>query len=188
MSESPLFASSLGPEAPRQATIAESELRWAVRYSASGPSLKGSAESRTSRWCSHVLSCLRLKHTNAGRRAQGFRPQCRQRRFDQGRIRFLRLRLFASRGDRERAASAVCLTPRLFISMRIECTRSEVWPRITLALTISGVMESVRVGATKRINRSRGERGLLCQPCFFDRALRSVKEYNEKVEYLHLLT
>ena len=26
----------------------------------------------------------------------------------------------------------------------------------------------------------------LCQPRFFDRALRTVKEYNEKVEYIHL--
>jgi len=53
-------------------------------------------------------------------------------------------------------------------------------------LTISRVMESIKVGATKRINRSRGEWGLLFQPRFFDRALRTVKEYHEKVEYIHL--
>ena len=47
-------------------------------------------------------------------------------------------------------------------------------------------MESIKVGATKRINRSRGEAGLLFQPRFFDRALRTVREYHEKVEYLHL--
>ncbi|MGO8737072.1 MAG: REP-associated tyrosine transposase [Terriglobia bacterium] len=53
-------------------------------------------------------------------------------------------------------------------------------------LTISGVMESTKVGATKHINRSRRESGLLWQPRFFDRALRTVKEYNEKVQYIHL--
>jgi hypothetical protein len=41
-------------------------------------------------------------------------------------------------------------------------------------------------GATKRINRCRRESGLLFQPRFFDRALRTVREYNEKVQYIHL--
>ena len=53
-------------------------------------------------------------------------------------------------------------------------------------LTLSTVMESIKVGATKRINRARGECGLLWQPRYFDRALRTVEEYGEKVEYLHL--
>ena len=53
-------------------------------------------------------------------------------------------------------------------------------------LTISLVMESIKDGATKRINRSRREGGQLLQPRFFDRALRTVKEYNEKVRYIHL--
>ena len=53
-------------------------------------------------------------------------------------------------------------------------------------LTISRVMESIKVGATKRINRSRGEVGWLFQPRFFDRALRTVREYHEKVEYINL--
>jgi len=52
-------------------------------------------------------------------------------------------------------------------------------------LTISMVMESMKVGATKRINCSRGEVGLLFQPRFFDRALRPVREYHEKGEYIH---
>ena len=33
---------------------------------------------------------------------------------------------------------------------------------------------------------TRGAEGGLWQPRFFDRALRSVKEYNERVEYIHL--
>jgi len=36
------------------------------------------------------------------------------------------------------------------------------------------------------VNRRRGADGELWQARFFDRALRTVQEYNEKVEYLHL--
>ena len=53
-------------------------------------------------------------------------------------------------------------------------------------LTISRVMQAIKDGATKRINRTRREVGRLWQPRFFDRALRTVKEYNAKVEYIHL--
>jgi hypothetical protein len=49
------------------------------------------------------------------------------------------------------------------------------------------------VGARRRlaptasaVNERRGAEGELWEPRFFDRALRSVKEYNEKVEYIHL--
>jgi hypothetical protein len=42
------------------------------------------------------------------------------------------------------------------------------------------------VGSTHRINAGRRESGLLWQPRFFDRALRTVKEYYERVEYIHL--
>ena len=52
-------------------------------------------------------------------------------------------------------------------------------------LTISRVMEAIKDGATKRINRGRGEVGMLGQPRFFDRALRTVREYSEKVEYMN---
>ena len=55
----------------------------------------------------------------------------------------------------------------------------------TYPLTISRVMESIKVGATRIINRSRREAGLLFQPRFFDRAPRTVREYQEKVEYIH---
>ena len=36
------------------------------------------------------------------------------------------------------------------------------------------------------VNKRRGTEGELWQPRFFDRALRTVREYNEKVEYIHL--
>ncbi|MGH9358753.1 MAG: REP-associated tyrosine transposase [Terriglobia bacterium] len=51
--------------------------------------------------------------------------------------------------------------------------------------TISGVMESIKVSSTRQINRERRESGRLWQGRFFDCALRTVKEYNERVEYLH---
>jgi hypothetical protein len=38
------------------------------------------------------------------------------------------------------------------------------------------------------VNQRRGANGELWQARFFDRALRSVKEYNEKVGYIHLNT
>jgi REP element-mobilizing transposase RayT len=47
-------------------------------------------------------------------------------------------------------------------------------------------MESIKAGRTLLIDAGRGERGLLWQRRFFDRAPRSVKEYYEKVEYIHL--
>ena len=42
------------------------------------------------------------------------------------------------------------------------------------------------MGSTPRINAARRESGLLWPPRFFDRAVRTVKEYDEKVEYIHL--
>ena len=47
-------------------------------------------------------------------------------------------------------------------------------------LTISVLMESIKVSSTLRINAGRKESGLLWQPRFFDRAVRTVKEYYEK--------
>jgi putative transposase len=52
-------------------------------------------------------------------------------------------------------------------------------------LTISTVMESIKDGATKRINHCHQASGTLFQPRFFDRALRTVREYHEKVAYIH---
>ena len=53
-------------------------------------------------------------------------------------------------------------------------------------VTISRVMESIKVASTLRLHAGRKESGLLWQPRFFDRAVRTVKEYYEKVEYIHL--
>jgi len=52
--------------------------------------------------------------------------------------------------------------------------------------TISRVMKSIKVSSTRHINKLRGHRGVLWQGRFFDRALRTVKEYHEKLEHIHL--
>jgi putative transposase len=52
-------------------------------------------------------------------------------------------------------------------------------------LTISEAMEAIKIGATRRINAGRQTQGPLFQSRFFDRALRTVKEYGETVEYIH---
>jgi len=51
--------------------------------------------------------------------------------------------------------------------------------------TISLVMEAVKVSSTRQMNTRRKERDRLWQGRFFDRALRTVKEYHETVEYIH---
>ncbi len=65
--------------------------------------------------------------------------------------------------------------------------------------TISLAMKSVKLSSMSAVNRHWGEEGekaadhrsggpryQVWQRRFFDRALRTVKEYNEKVEYIHL--
>jgi REP element-mobilizing transposase RayT len=53
-------------------------------------------------------------------------------------------------------------------------------------LTISRVFQAVKVSSMISINHGRGEAGELWQGPFFDRALRTVKEYLETVEYIHM--
>ena len=52
-------------------------------------------------------------------------------------------------------------------------------------MTVSLVLESIKVASTRRINTRQNESGRLWQGRFFDRALRTVKEYHETVEYIH---
>ena len=52
--------------------------------------------------------------------------------------------------------------------------------------TISAVMGAIKVSSTRQINSSYKEAGRLWQGRFFDRALRTVREYNKAVEYIHL--
>lgn len=57
--------------------------------------------------------------------------------------------------------------------------------RVRYPKTIALVMESIKVASTRQINTRQKESGRLWQGRFFDRALRTVKEYNETVEYIH---
>ncbi len=50
--------------------------------------------------------------------------------------------------------------------------------------TISSVVKSIKQSSMTAINRRRGAGGELWQSRFFDRALRTVKEYGETVDYL----
>jgi hypothetical protein len=47
-------------------------------------------------------------------------------------------------------------------------------------------MESIKDAATTRMNHTRRAVGRTFQPRFLDRALRKVKEYDDKLEYTHL--
>ena len=51
--------------------------------------------------------------------------------------------------------------------------------------TISLVLESIKVSSTRQMNTQRKESGRLWQGRFFDRALRTVKEYHETIDYIH---
>ena len=53
-------------------------------------------------------------------------------------------------------------------------------------VTISLAMKWVKQSSMSAVNQRRGADGELWQPRFFDRALRTVKEYNEKVECVRL--
>ena len=52
-------------------------------------------------------------------------------------------------------------------------------------LSVSRGLETLKVASTRRINARQKMSGRLWQGRFFDRALRTVKEYSETVEYIH---
>jgi len=80
----------------------------------------------------------------------------------------------ASIPDQEPPRSAGLRAPRRYLTSGLPAPE-----------TISGVIKSVKQSSMSGINQSRGTEGELWQPRFFDRALRTVEEYNEKVEYIH---
>lgn len=53
-------------------------------------------------------------------------------------------------------------------------------------LTISMVMETIKVNSAHRINQLRRTTGSLWQPRFFDRAIRTVERYHHFVDYIHM--
>ena len=52
--------------------------------------------------------------------------------------------------------------------------------------TLPRLMNSVKVAAMQRINRRRDTQGELWQPCYYDHAERSVKEYHDTLTYMYL--
>jgi putative transposase len=59
-----------------------------------------------------------------------------------------------------------------------------IYPRHPLA--ISSVLKTIKPCTTSAINHRRHEAGPLWQARFFDRILRTVKEYWETVDYIHM--
>ena len=53
-------------------------------------------------------------------------------------------------------------------------------------LTVSDVLRTIKLRTTSAINQDRQEAGPLWQGRFFDRVLRTVKEYWETVDYIHM--
>ncbi len=89
--------------------------------------------------------------------------------------------LLAGSFNRARELHPFCLTAWVFLPDHWHTICSPQHP-----VTISLVMKSVKQSSTAAINERRGAEGRLWQPRFFDRALRTVSEYNEKVEYIHM--
>jgi REP element-mobilizing transposase RayT len=89
--------------------------------------------------------------------------------------------LLARAFNRARALHPFYLTAWVFLPDQWHCICAPVYP-----VTISLAMKSVKQSSMSAVSQGRGAEGELWQPRFFDRALRSVKEYNEKVEYIHL--
>jgi len=89
--------------------------------------------------------------------------------------------LLARAFNRARALHPFSLTAWGFLPDPWHAICAPVYP-----VTISLASKSVKQSSTSAVNQFRGADRELWQPRFFDRALRPVKEYNEKVEYIHL--
>jgi putative transposase len=83
--------------------------------------------------------------------------------------------------NRARLAHRFFLTAWVFLPDHWHAICAPAYP-----VTISLVMKSIKTSSRFLINRGRGQAGELWQERFFDHALRTVNEYNEKVEYIHL--
>jgi putative transposase len=90
-------------------------------------------------------------------------------------------RLLARAFNRARALHPFYLTAWVFLPDHWHALCAPMYPT-----TISLVTKSVKQSSMSALNRQRGAEGELWQSRFFDRALRTVQEYNEKVEYIHL--
>jgi putative transposase len=101
-----------------------------------------------------------------------------KRRAKLGRADFRLLALALNRG---RAMHPFLLTAWVFLPDHWHAICAPAHP-----LTISRAITSIKTSSTVLINWRYKASGELWQSRFFDRALRTVKEYNDKVEYIHL--
>ena len=83
--------------------------------------------------------------------------------------------------NRARGMHPFSLTAWVFLADHWHAICAPAYP-----LTISVVIKSIKTSSMILINRERHSSGGLWQGRFFERALRTVGEYNEKVEYIHL--
>jgi putative transposase len=88
-------------------------------------------------------------------------------------------RLLAVAFNRVRAMHPFLLTAWVFLPDHWHVICAPAYP-----LTVSQVIKSVKTSST--INRRGKASGEIWQSRFFDRALRTVKEYNDKIAYIHL--
>jgi putative transposase len=59
-----------------------------------------------------------------------------------------------------------------------------IWPQFSL--TISGVMKEIKEVSSNLLNQRRGTHGDFWQHRFWDRFVRNTKEFNQRLEYMHL--
>ena len=84
----------------------------------------------------------------------------------------------ARRGER-----GFLLTAGLFLPDPAAAGRAILGPRYLKGISL--VLESAKVSSTRQINAARGELERLWLGLFFDRGMRTVKENQERVEYIH---
>jgi putative transposase len=82
---------------------------------------------------------------------------------------------------RVRAKHPFFLTAWVFLSNHWHAILAPQYP-----LTIAAVLKSIKNSSTILVNDVRGSTGEVWQERYFDHALRTVKEYHEKMEYIHL--
>ena len=90
-------------------------------------------------------------------------------------------RLLARALHRARTLHPFYLTAWVFLPDHWHAICAPIYPT-----TISLAIKSVKLSSMSAINQQRGADGELWQSRFFDRALRTVQEYAETVEYIHL--
>ena len=83
--------------------------------------------------------------------------------------------------DAVRSRQQFLLTAWVFLSDHWHAILFPCYP-----LTISEAMKSVKLTSTMALSRHRGQTAELWQGRFFDRALRTVRDYWDTVDYIHL--